>query len=87
MWAQKKNTNESSSRSQKPFFILLSGSHPGQAPKRLFTPIDISFDVYSSEVVGIIGRNGPGKSTLLKIISGVTYPSSWEIEHNGRFID
>ena len=37
---------------------------------------DISFNVYKGETVGIIGTNGAGKSTILKIITGVLNPSS-----------
>ena len=36
------------------------------------------------EVVGIIGRNGAGKCTLLKILSRITEPTSGRIEFNGR---
>lgn len=37
---------------------------------------DVSFDVYQGEVVGIIGRNGAGKSTILKVISGILKPTN-----------
>ena len=39
----------------------------------------ISMDVYSGEVVSIIGANGAGKSTLLKTVSGLVKPGSGEI--------
>ncbi len=45
---------------------------------------DVSFDVKKGEAVGIIGHNGAGKSTILKLISQVTGPSSGTIELNGR---
>jgi D-xylose transport system ATP-binding protein len=41
---------------------------------------DVDFEVYSGEVVGLVGDNGAGKSTLVKIISGVYIPDS------GRYI-
>ena len=45
---------------------------------------DLSFDVYRGEAVGVIGHNGAGKSTILKLISQVTGPSAGTIELNGR---
>ena len=42
----------------------------------------ISFGMESSERVGIIGRNGIGKSTLLKVIAGIETPDSGEVIFN-----
>jgi ABC-type polysaccharide/polyol phosphate transport system ATPase subunit len=44
---------------------------------------DVSFSVDRGEVVGIIGRNGSGKSTTLKIIAGVYRPTAGKVEVNG----
>lgn len=45
---------------------------------------DISFDVEKGETVGIIGTNGSGKSTILKIITGVISPTEGRVEVNGK---
>ncbi len=45
---------------------------------------DISFDVEEGECIGIIGVNGSGKSTILKIITGVLNPTEGEVKVNGR---
>ena len=44
----------------------------------------MSFDVHRGEVLGIIGRNGAGKSTALKILSRVTAPTRGEVRIKGR---
>ena len=44
----------------------------------------LSFDINKGETVGIIGTNGAGKSTILKIITGVLNPTDGEVDINGR---
>lgn len=44
----------------------------------------VSFDVKKGECVGIIGTNGSGKSTILKIITGVLNPTSGNVKIDGR---
>lgn len=45
---------------------------------------DISFEVYKGETLGIIGRNGAGKSTTLGLIAGVLKPSQGKVIIKGR---
>ena len=44
----------------------------------------VTFRIAKGEMVGIIGRNGSGKSTVLKVIAGVYAPSSGRVEVHGR---
>lgn len=45
---------------------------------------DVSFSITKGEAVAIFGKNGAGKSTILKMITGVTYPNKGEIKVEGR---
>ena len=45
---------------------------------------DLSFEVAQGETLGIIGHNGAGKSTILKLLSRITAPSAGTITLNGR---
>ncbi|MDD3192692.1 MAG: ABC transporter ATP-binding protein [Oscillospiraceae bacterium] len=47
---------------------------------------DVSFQVHPGEVLGIIGRNGAGKSTILKVISGILKPTSGSVEVHGNIV-
>jgi len=47
---------------------------------------NISFNVKKGEVLGIIGKNGEGKTTLLRIISGVYSPDKGKVTVNGSLI-
>ena len=45
--------------------------------------VDMNLTIFRGESVAVLGRNGAGKSTMLKMITGVTFPTSGEIEVNG----
>lgn len=45
---------------------------------------DLSFEVGKGEIVGVVGRNGSGKSTILKILTGVLNPTAGNVEINGK---
>lgn len=45
---------------------------------------DVSFSIKRGESVALFGKNGAGKSTILKMITGVTFPTSGDIKVEGR---
>ena len=69
---------------------------PARKVKRAFSPLrqndpstiwalkDVTLSIRPGEVVGVIGRNGAGKSTFLKILSGITDPSTGSAQIRGR---
>jgi ABC-type polysaccharide/polyol phosphate transport system ATPase subunit len=68
----------------------------GKSPKRWYSDAlrrrstamwalrDVSFEVREGEALGIVGHNGAGKTTILKILSSITTPTSGEITVRGR---
>ncbi len=68
----------------------------GDLPKRWYTRAlrrksgqmwalrNVSFSVNEGEALGIVGHNGAGKTTIMKLISGITTPTSGEISIRGR---
>ncbi|MFV0465945.1 MAG: ABC transporter ATP-binding protein [Lachnospiraceae bacterium] len=52
--------------------------------KEHFALSELNFEIKKGETVGIIGTNGSGKSTILKIITGVLNPTLGEVTVNGR---
>jgi teichoic acid transport system ATP-binding protein len=52
--------------------------------REVFANRDLTFKVRRGESVAILGKNGAGKSTMLKMITGVAFPSSGKIEVAGR---
>ncbi len=63
---------------------LTSGFKSKEDKNEFWALQDVSFDVYPGESIGIIGRNGARKSTLLKILSRITPPTKGEIISRGR---
>jgi ABC-type polysaccharide/polyol phosphate transport system ATPase subunit len=51
--------------------------------KSFYAVSDVSFEIEKGEAYGIIGKNGAGKSTILKIIAGITKPTSGYTQVNG----
>src|SRR5678815_2882268 len=45
---------------------------------------DVSFAVTPGQTFGVIGRNGSGKSTALKLVAGITKPTSGTVSVRGR---
>src|ERR1700759_1109705 len=44
---------------------------------------NVSFEIQAGEMIGYIGANGAGKSTTIKMLSGILFPSSGELRVNG----
>src|SRR6476659_10744172 len=48
---------------------------------------DISFNIEQGSIFGLLGPNGAGKTTLLRMITGIFYPDSGNINLNGKKFD
>lgn len=68
--------------------LVLSVEHVGVAyhtkaglfKKEAFWALkDVSFDVFHGETLGVIGRNGVGKSTLLRLLAGIVAPDKGKV--------
>lgn len=68
------------------FGRLIEWISPIKVTKHTLTWIfrDVSFSVKSGEAIGLIGVNGVGKSTLLKLITGTVHPTTGSITMTGR---
>ncbi|MDQ1317649.1 MAG: lipopolysaccharide transport system ATP-binding protein, partial [Candidatus Poribacteria bacterium] len=64
---------------------FLSKNDNGELQEEEFWVLkDISFQVKKGEALGIIGHNGAGKSTMLKLLSNILKPNKGEIKYYGR---
>lgn len=69
----------------KLFFINLFKSKKNKTKKQDFWALkDVSFEVKKGEVIGFVGSNGAGKSTMLKVIAGVMKPTKGKVTVNGN---
>jgi lipopolysaccharide transport system ATP-binding protein len=73
--------NERSRSFQELFLSLFRRREQAQA---FWALRDVSFDIMHGETVGLVGRNGAGKSTTLKMISRIILPKSGQVTINGR---
>jgi len=80
------NVTKAYSLYQKPLHRLLEIFHP--FGKKYHTPFralnNINFDITKGQALGVIGRNGSGKSSLLQLITGIQQPSAGTVQVNGR---
>src|SRR5882672_792212 len=53
-------------------------------PKEVWALRDVSFEVAEGESLGIVGHNGAGKTTILKLLSKISAPTSGEIRIRGH---
>ena len=68
--------NRSSRRSFKDLF---AGRDRRSRPGEFWALQDVSFAVHPGEAIGVVGRNGQGKSTLLKLVAQVMFPDVGEV--------
>jgi ABC-type polysaccharide/polyol phosphate transport system ATPase subunit len=68
----------------KRYRLRQAAGAPGPRATDFWAIKDVSFDVARGETLGVIGHNGAGKSTILKLLSRITAPSSGTITLNGR---
>ena len=84
-------------RARRSFKDLFAGRKRRTRPGEFWALRHVSFEVHSGEAIGVVGRNGQGKSTLLKLVAEVILPDEGRvhvaegvaplIEITGGFVD
>jgi ABC-2 type transport system ATP-binding protein len=68
----------------KDLFVRRAANQKGVAAQDFWPLRHVNFDIFPGDAVGIIGRNGTGKSTLLRLITGVLIPDEGYVRREGR---
>jgi lipopolysaccharide transport system ATP-binding protein len=61
-----------------------SGTSRGRAKDGIWAVRNVSFELHNGETLGMVGRNGAGKSTMMKLLSRITLPTEGRLEIRGR---
>jgi ABC-2 type transport system ATP-binding protein len=68
----------------KDLFVRRAANQKGVNAQDFWPLRHVNFDIFPGDAVGIIGRNGTGKSTLLRLITGVLIPDEGYVRREGR---
>ena len=67
-------------RGRRSFKDLFAGRNRRSRPDEFWALRGVDVEVRSGEAIGVVGRNGQGKSTLLKLVAGVMLPDEGSVE-------
>ncbi|MDO8337782.1 MAG: ABC transporter ATP-binding protein [Microcella sp.] len=70
-------------RGRRSFKDLFAGSNRRARPNEFWALRGVDVEVRAGEAIGVVGRNGQGKSTLLKLVAGVMLPDEGRVDVDG----